>query len=244
MTPLRSWQHLSLCLCLLSLLAATGCDVRMGNWSQARYERTAERQTALPPGGALDVDTSSGSVTITGTETTECHVVAAITARAPSDEEAQELGEQVEIRLEQAGDTLKVRADKPKLKNHCSISVSYTITAPRRTNVQCHSSYGSLHLADLEGTIDGTSGSGSVTIDCTATCPADLIAEVTSSYGSIHFTAPPAFAGQVHLATRYGSVRTERPITISGSITKKKIAGTIGAGALRLETGNGSIELR
>jgi len=382
-------------LCTLLFLAA-GCDIKMGHWKQARYEKVVDHQTALSPGSELDVDTSSGSITITGADVSECRVTATITARAPSKEEAQALGEQVEIRLEQAGSTLKVRADKPKLGSNRSISVSYAITAPRQTNVQCHSAYGSLHLANFEGTVnakagsgsieaedirgatnldtsygsitcrhiagsevtlhsgsgsvtasdiegsarmdrsDGStkcegfsdgdlylksgsgriavadatfgrceanssygsvtgshlkgdsiklrsssggveiangtadtmdlsssygrvratqivtsdlkahSGNGSIDIDCDASCPPGLTVDAKTSYGSINFAAPPTFAGQIYLVTHYGRVRTDRPITISGEITKKKIAGTIGEGQghLRLETSSGSIQLK
>lgn len=397
MTLFRSWWRLSSSLCMLSLLAATGCNVQVRSWSQQEpSERTVEHRTTLPAGGTLDVDTSSGSITITGTETTECHVVATITARAPSAEEAQELAEQVEIRLEQSSDTLKVRAEKPTLSNNRSISVSYAITTPRRTNVQCHSSYGSLNLADLEGTVngktssgsieaenivgatnldtsygsvacrriigpevilhsgsgsvtaadikgtarmdssygsvkcerfsdgdltlksgsgritvadavfgkceanssygpvtgrrlegdaiklrsssgsveltDGTaktldlsssygrvramqivtsdlkahSGSGSIDIVCADACGPELKADVKTSYGSVDFVAPTEFSGRVYLVTHYGSVRTTRPITLTGEITKKKVAGAIGDGQghLRLETSSGSIQLK
>ena len=383
-------------LCVLLLLAGAGCEIEMGNWGQAHYEKVLDRHTALEPGCTLDVDTSSGSVTINGAEVSECSVTATITARAPSEAEAQALGEQVTIRLEQNERTLKVRADKPKLGNNRSISVSYAIIAPRRTNVQCHSAYGSLDLANLEGTVDGKtgsgsieaeniqgtthldtsygsitcrnvagqevtlhsgsgsvtagdikgtarmassygavecegfsdgdlflksgsgrvtiadatfgeceanssygpvtgrhlngnairlrsssgsvelsdgtaptldlsssygrvraagivtrdlkahSGSGSIDIVCAEACRPELTADVKTSYGSVDFTAPPEFTGRVHLATQYGSVRTDRPITISGEVTKKKVAGTIGDGRgdLRLETSSGSIQLK
>ena len=396
MASLRSSQHAFAGLWTLLLLAGAGCDVEMGNWCPARYEKIVDRDTTLASGSTLDVDTSSWSVTITWTEGSECSVSATITARAPSKEEAQELGEQVTIRLEQAGGTLKVRADKPKLRNNRSISVSYVITAPRQTNVQCHSAYGSLELANLEGTVnaktgsgsikaedirgaanldtsygsitctnvvgqevtlhsgsgsitasdikgtarmdssygsvkcerfsdgdlslksgsgritvadatfgkceasssygpvtgqrlegnaiklrsssgsvdlaDGTadtmdlsssygrvkamqittsdlkahSGSGSIDVDCAPACPAELTADVKTSYGNIDFGAPSGFSGRVHLTTHYGSVRTDRPITISGEITRRRIAGTLGDGhgSLRLETSSGSIQLR
>ena len=69
---------------------------------------------------------------------------------------------------------------------------------------------------------------------------------VKTSYGSVDFTAPPGFAGRIHLATNYGSVRSDRPITFSGEIDKKKIDGAIGNGRgdLRLESSSGSIQLR
>jgi DUF4097 and DUF4098 domain-containing protein YvlB len=403
MTLIRPQDRVFIGLGTLVLLAAAGCHIDssynagMGNrGQQARHEKIVERDTPLSGGSTLDVDTSSGSITIHGADVSACSVAATITGQAPSKEEAQTLAEQVEIRLQQTTDTLKIRADKPKLTNNRAISVSYAITVPRRTNVQCHSAYGSLALANLEGVVNaktgsgtieaediqgptnldsaygsircgrivgaevvlhsgsgsitasdikgtarmnsaygsvkcdrfsdgnlslksgsgrvtvadarfgeceaisaygsvtgsqlegdviqlrtssgnveitagtaetmdlssaygsvrGTqiitsdlkahSGSGNIKISCAAACPPELTADAKTAYGSIDFSPPTGFAGKVHLATQYGSVRTDQPITISGEITKKKIAGAIGEGQghLRLETSSGSIRLK
>jgi len=377
----------------MALLQA-GCDIQLGSWSQAKYERTVERQAPLAEGSTLVAHTSHGSVTVIGADVSDCTVVADICGRAPSKEEAQELAEQVDIELETAGDTLTVKADKPQTKRNRSISISYTITVPRRTHLDCESSYGSIKTSDIngnvrsksssgaiaaeniEGSVDlytsygsvtcrhisgdnitaksssgsitaediegqtqlstsyggitcrdmsegdirlksssGTikltnasfgecdahtsygsvvcerltgdaiklhSGSGSIKVTATGanaadlstsygritcrqftapdliarsgsgnidiTCsdsPADMTANLVTSYGNIHFTAPSGFGGRIDLSTGYGSVKTERPITISGKISKKKLQGTIGRGdgKLHLQTGSGSISL-
>jgi len=382
-------------LCILSLMMA-GCVIRSGTWSQAQYERTTSRQAPHGTNTAIDVESRFGSITITGTEANEFAVTATIMGRAPTEEEAQELAEKTQVRLESVANTLRVRADTPTTDNNRSVGVSYTITAPRQMNVKCESDYGRLHVAGIEGTVTGKSsngsveledvqgpvnlhtsygsitcrnvtgqmtelkssngsitladlkgsakvetsygsitcenfsdgdyylksgngrislahgsvgkcdasssygtivcndlkgttvkltsgngsleltdvdagflglatsygairasqittaniaarsGNGSINIACSASCPADLKAEIKSNYGSIDFTAPPQFAGQVHLSTQYGSVRTALPVTMSGEIDKKNITGTIGqgAGAVHLETSNGSVELK
>lgn len=359
MKALHVKQQAMLALPIAAVLAAAGCDFQMGNWSQARYERTITTQRPLPAGSTLDVETSSGSIAIDGADVTDCDIVATVTAQAPTEEEAQELAEQVTIEAESVGRTLKVRADKPRTGNNRSISVSYRIVAPRQTSIECVSSYGNLELADLEGTVSGRTSSGSVSVEnirgsvdltssygsvtcerfsegdlnlktssgkiavadaafgkcdavtsygpvaaqslhgetiylrsssgsieladaeagtmdlttsygrvdarqitvrdlrassssgsleivCTEACPPDLTANVRSSYGSVTFTAPQAFAGRVRMATDYGSVHTDRPITVSGEIGKKKIEGTIGQGQgnLHIETSSGSVTLR
>jgi hypothetical protein len=73
-----------------------------------------------------------------------------------------------------------------------------------------------------------------------------MTASGITSYGSIEFVAPPGFAGQVDLATSYGSIKTDLPITITGELTKKRLSGRIGEGKgrLRLETKSGSVNLR
>ncbi|UCD52365.1 MAG: DUF4097 family beta strand repeat protein [Phycisphaerales bacterium] len=204
----------------LLLLVAAGCDVEMGNWGQARDERIVERDTALAPGSTLDVDTSSGSISVIGNETSECRLSATITARAPSEEEARTLAEQVEIRLQQSADTVKIRADKPRLGRNRSISVSYTIAVPRRTNVQCHSAYGSLDLANLEGVVNAKTGSGSIqaehirgaanldTAYGSITCSDIVGQEVILHSGSGSVTARD-IKGTARMNSSYGSVRCE-----------------------------------
>jgi DUF4097 and DUF4098 domain-containing protein YvlB len=381
--------------CALSLMML-GCTIQCGGWNQAKYERTTEQQAPLGTNTAIDVDSRNGSITITGTDASEFSVTAMITGYAPTEDEAQELAEKTQIRLDSAGNTLRVRADMPTTGNNRGVSVSYTITAPRRVSVKCDSEYGSLHVAGVEGAVTGKSGNGAITVEdiqgpvnvhtsygsitcrnvtgqmnklestngsitiselkgsakvqtsygsiscesfsdgdyhlksgngrvslahgsvgecdasssygsivctdvkgnpiklssgngsievsdvdtrdlslsssygaikagrittadvtahsgngsieivCSESCPADLKAEVKSGYGSIDFTAPPQFAGQVRLSTDYGSVRTSRPVTMSGEIDKKNISGTIGegTGSLHLQTTNGSVDLK
>lgn len=57
--------------------------------------------------------------------------------------------------------------------------------------------------------------------------------------------APLAEGSTLAVETSYGSVKTERPITIRGNVSKKKLNGAIGQGTgkLHLETGSGSISL-
>jgi len=113
--------------------------------------------------------------------------------------------------------------------------------------VDLSTSYGQIRVDNVTtAQLTAKSSSGNVDVVCSDTTAADLNANVKTGYGSIRFTPPPAFAGAVYLATSYGSVRADRPITVSGELTKKKINGKIGdgPGTLRLETGSGSIVLK
>ena len=225
-------------LCILVLLGTIGCDVQTGNWGQAKHEKIVERQAAAAAGATLDVHTSSGSITVTGTEGSECGVVATVTARAPSDEEAQELVEQVEIKLEQTGDTLMVRAEKPKLRNNRSISVSYAITTPRRTSVICRSSYGGLKLANLEGMIQAKTSSGSIRAE---NIRGDT--NLDTSYGSI--TCSDIAGKEVTLHSSSGSIKAS---DISGTARMDSSYGSVQCerfsdGDLSLKSGSGRVAL-
>jgi len=208
---------LALGFCLAPMLIITGCDIRIGNWGQAKYERTVQQQTYLASGSTLVAETSFGSVTITGADVTDCNVVAKICGRAPTEQGAQELAEQVKIKLEVVDDTLTVKAEKPPEERKRSISVSYNITVPRQTNIKCSSSYGEIDLTDINGSVDGRTSSGSISAE--------------------------NIEGPVILNTSYGSVKCR---DISGdNVTIKSSSGSITAenikGSAQLDTSYGSI---
>jgi hypothetical protein len=245
--------------CCSSCIYVSGCNDGIGGWnssSQSRFERTIAQQIALDGVHALDVLSQSGSIPITGADVTDCNLVARVVAQAPTEEEARDLAERVEIVAQAAGTTLKIRSKEPNVSNNRWIGVSYTMTIPRRMNVRCNSRFGALDVSHIEGSLRATevtasnlsavSGNGGVRVACSAAGPADLKAQVRSSFGGVDFTAPAGFGGEVSLNANFGTVKTALPITVSGEISRNRVAGTIGdgVGKIRLESGNGSVGLR
>jgi DUF4097 and DUF4098 domain-containing protein YvlB len=225
-------------LSVFSIATLAGCDLRFADWSRAKFETTTSHQAPLAVGGTLDVATQSGSITITGAEVAECRVEATITAHAPTQEEAQQLADQVEIRLESAEDILKIRANKPDLAHNRSVAVSYAITAPRTINVLCESSYGSLHVANIEGAIKGKTSSGSVKAE---EIKGEL--DLNTSYGSIackHIDGQTVLlrssSGSITVTDLKGAAKME---TSYGSITCEESSG----GNLELKTSSGGIRV-
>jgi DUF4097 and DUF4098 domain-containing protein YvlB len=232
------WPNVVIGLSILWFVVLSGCYVQVGGCHQAHYRRTVSRQSACDPGSTLDVATQSGSITITGADGNECSVTAEIVASAPTEEEAQELAEQTEIRLETAGDTVKIRADHPHLANNRSIAVNYEIKAPRRINVLCQSEYGSLTTTHLAGAIKGKTGSGSIKAE-QIEGPVDL----DTSYGSIEcrgIAGPTVLlrsgSGSITAADLKGEAKI---VTSYGSITCDTFSGT----TLDLKTDSGKIAI-
>ena len=222
----------------LLLVAASGCDIDFGDWShmgQSQSEKTIARQIPLVGNDTLDVLTQFGSIEVTGTDAADCNIVAKVVAHAPTEEEAQELAEQVEIVGESTGSILKIRDRKPNLTNHQSIGISYTIAIPRRMNVRCDSDYGSLHVSGIEGRLDGKSSNGSIKGE-DIRGPVDI----KTSYGSItcrDMTGPMMLRssnGSITATALRGSVDAE---TSYGSITCEDFSD----GNLRLKSSNGRI---
>jgi len=225
---------LSLGLCLCLLLAVSGCVIHIGDWPRAKYEKTIRLQTPLESGSTVVAKTNYGSIKVGGADTTDCNVVATIRVQAPTEEEAAEIAEKVNVHLEPAGKTLTVRADKPHVKNNRSISISYQITVPMQTDIECASSYGSIELADTSGyvkahtsygSIDCDSINGQIQVDTSygrVDCREIISDELTagSNYGNIdieYSDSGPAEI-QAYVSTSYGSIDFTAPPGFTGQV--------------------------
>jgi len=223
------------------LLSVAGCIVIDGEgWSgRAKSERTVELQHPMASGSSLAVSTASGSIDVTGQDTDHVQVVATIQARAATEQEAQELADQVEIRFQESGDKLVVKADRPdNLHWNRSISISYVITVPRQTQVDCDSASGSLKLRDLTGNVNAHTASGSV-----EGAQIKGFVRLRSSSGSVH--CENVSGGDVDLDTASGGVRlsdasdigTCRAHSSSGSVRVQNVQ----ADAIRMDSGSGGV---
>ncbi|MHC4204443.1 MAG: DUF4097 family beta strand repeat-containing protein [Planctomycetota bacterium] len=232
----RIVKAISCCLCLLVIIS--GCDIQIGGWGQAKYEKTIQRQAPISSGSKLYVETSFGSITITGGDVTECSVIAEICGRAPTEEEAQLLAEQVKIELETVGSTLTVKADKPSSRNNRSVSISYDITIPQQTSIECSSSYGAIEIANIKGQTSGKTSSGSIDAK-NIEGPTNL----DTSYGSVN--CRNITGDNITLKSSSGSITAEiikgsaQLTTSYGSITCKDMS----EGDLKLKTSSGKIRL-
>jgi DUF4097 and DUF4098 domain-containing protein YvlB len=229
---------LALGFCLCPLLIAIGCDIQIGGWGQAKYEKTVQQQAPISAGSKLYVETSSGSITITGGDVTECSVIAEICGRAPTEEEAQLLVEQVTIELETVGNTLTVKADKPPSRNNRSVSISYDITVPKQTSIECASSYGAIEIVNIQGQTSGKTSSGSIEAK-NINGPTNL----DTSYGSVN--CRNITGNNITVKSSSGSITAEiikgptQLTTSYGSITCTDISD----GDLKLKTSSGKIKL-
>ena len=232
----RMFKSIICCLCLLVIIS--GCDIQIGDWWQAKYERTVQQQAPIIPDSKLYVETSSGSITITGGDVTECSVIAEICGRAPTEEEAQLLAEQVTIELETVGDTLTVKADKPPSRNNRSVSISYDITIPKQTSIECTSSYGSIEIVNIKGQASGKTSSGSI-----ETKNIEGPTNLDTSYGSVN--CRNITGNNITVKSGSGSITAEiikgsaQLTTSYGSITCTDMSD----GDLKLKTSSGKIRL-
>jgi DUF4097 and DUF4098 domain-containing protein YvlB len=211
------------CVLAVVTLGVGACNMEIHNWSSAHYERTVEVQQAMAEGGSLAVSTASGSIAVAGQAVSEARIVATIRGQAPTEEEARELAEATEIRIETSGDRVAIKADTPTQGNGRSVSISYDIVVPTRTSVECESASGGIKATALEGSVRGHTASGSVTCE-------------NLRNGSVNMDSS---SGSVRLSNAAGITSCEMH-TSSG----RAAAEWVQAQDIRIGSTSGSVELR
>lgn len=226
-------------LCVGCHIFITGCSVG----PRILYKKTIEQQHPLASERTVDAKTSSGSITIEGIDTNECHVLAKISVRAKTEARAAEIADQIEILIAPTPSGLEIRADKPRISN-VSISINYEITVPGQTSIVCSSSSGSINVKDIEGNVNARTSSGSVRCD-------NLLGDTATlgtSSGSVHLKN--AKLNTCRLQTSSGSIHGHeidcpdiKANVSSGSITIVCAQTTPPELKADLQTSSGSVNL-
>jgi hypothetical protein len=99
---------------------------------------------------------------------------------------------------------------------------------------------------ELSGDAKLKTHNGSVNVYYSEAAPSANDISITTYNGGIAFTAPPGLSARIDASTHNGSINTDLPIMVSGKVSKRQLAGTIGSGQgrLHLETHNGSIRIQ
>lgn len=173
-------------------------------------------------GGDIELKTSSGKIALTKAAFGNCSSHTSFGSITSS---------------ELAGKSLTLKSN----------SGSINLTEVSAGTADIFTSFGRINCRRITSSdLTAGSNSGNIDIVCSDSTPAEINANVVTSFGSIDFVTPPGFSGQVELATNFGSVNTNLPITITGEVSKKKLTGKIGEGKgkLHLETRSGSIKIK
>jgi len=250
--------------CLLCVsVVITGCCISIGDFCRAKYEKAEHLSAPLEPGQSLHLQNNVGEITVAGVDVTRCDVTATITARAMTKEGAEKLAEEVQIKLEPSDNKLNIRVEKPDKMCKHSITIDFNITVPKQTALQLATNVGEIHISNITqpieaetdvgtitcrqitGDIDLATNVGEVTVVYSETAPSACNADIKTDVGEIDFTAPPELSAQVNVSVDIGSIQTDLPLTVKGTINKS-LSGTIGKGEGKviLKTNVGSIKIR
>jgi DUF4097 and DUF4098 domain-containing protein YvlB len=211
----------------LLTLTLQGCFININGCCQDNkfeFKRTEEHTISADGITALDIDTFFGSVTVKGDDINYINITADVKAGAPTVEEAQQITEQTEIKIEPVNGTLRIFIKKPKMADSRSLGVSFNITMPKSVAAKLKSSFGSVKVTDLAADVKADTSFAS--IEC-SNIKGSL--DLETSYGSIDckdiksekLKAHTSFAsiscrdvtGRVDLQTSYGSIDCDNLIT-------------------------------
>jgi hypothetical protein len=250
--------------CLLCVLTFTACScINIGDLAKFNYEKTEKLNSPLTPGSTLVLENDVGSIVIDGLDVSDCKVDATVKAKAPTEEEAQQLVEQTKIELEPNGNILTVKITRPPKKKHCSISIDFIIAIPKQTALQISSDVGAIRISkitetikvrtdvgeisckEISGDVDLQSDVGKINVVYSKAAPAVCNATISTDVGSVDLTVPPECSATVQANTDVGSISTDMPMTIKGTVGKN-LRGTMGSGEgkINLKTDVGAIKIR
>jgi DUF4097 and DUF4098 domain-containing protein YvlB len=153
--------------------------------------------------------------------------------------------------------------DRSRASRSSSVRVDYTVLVPREirvnvstgrgdidveragTAVTASTGAGRVFVATERGPVNVSTGSGDVDIRIQSASAEAGVAAVTGS-GLIRVSLPWDFNGDIDTQSENGELRSDFDISLLGRIEPRHIRGTIGRGGphIRLQTGNGRIELR
>lgn len=215
---------------VVALLGCTSCVyIRTCDDPMARYERTVPLSASLEPGSCFSADTRDGSIAIEGTETNECTLTATIVAHAWTEEHAQELAEQVAVRLEPTGEGLTVVIDRPSVVRNAWFNVSLRGSLPTRTRLTLSTSDGAIDIATITGDVEARTSDGSIEAR-----DIDGDTKLRTSDGSI--TGTRMKARTLDCRTSDGRIRLSD--VTAASLTADSSDGSIAIESLHAETAN------
>ena len=152
-------------------------------------------------------------------------------------------------------------------ENHMSthnndVSVNFTVRVPAGVRFSGQTVNGKVEANNLSGDVEAKTVNGGINVSTTGLARAQTVngsitvamgradgsddLEFKTVNGSIDLTFPAGLSADFEAKTLNGEISSDFPLTVQGSFSRRRLSGTIGGGgrALRLETVNGSVQIR
>ena len=234
------------------------------NWSNGnRVSANDLRETKMPAGNTVKVDSKNGRITVKGENRSDILVRACVRAWAKSKSEAESVVKSIRV------DTTTVikAANVPEKSNW---SVSYEIHVPKSTNldlsarngritinsvngqIKFETKNGRISLSDVAGNVKGMTRNGRVTVKLSGSRWQGNGLDVQTTNGRISLYMPANYAANVEAGTNNGRFSSDfAPLRISREGKKRRRGGPHkvnasinGGGAkIRLVTTNGRVKI-
>lgn len=216
-------------------VAQNGNSVRIGYDipEDVRRHVSISYEITLPPDTTLAVNTGSGEISVEGVRATaKLHT-------GSGGIRARDLGPQ--SRLETGSGS--IRADSVSAPLYASTgSGSIVADLAGSGDVEAHTGSGSIELRGVNGGLRGRTGSGHITADGNVKGPWQL----HTGSGGVRLALGSSGGFELNVHTGSGSIHSELPITVQGTLNRRELRGAVRGGGPEVEisTGSGDVEIR
>jgi hypothetical protein len=219
-----------------------------------------QEQTIRPGRGAIRVNAHpNGGVTVIGWDRDEIVLRSKITARARTEDRAEEIGREVRVRVRGT----EIDADGPESRNREWWSVSFELRVPRNSDLWVRAHNGGIEVAEVKGDIDlgttngglslralggnvrGQTTNGGVDVELVGREWDGRGLDVETTNGGIDLTVPDRYSADLETGTVNGGLEIDFPIQVRGRLSKQ-INTKLGDGGapIRAVTTNGGVSIR
>ena len=199
----------------------------------AKHHVAISYEVTVPPDTTLQVNSGSGDISVEGVRATSKLHTGSGSIRA------RDLGR--DSRLETGSGSIK--ADSvvaPIYASTGSGSIQADLTGSG--DVDVHTGSGNIDVRGVNGGLRARAGSGHLGVDGNVKGPW----QVHTGSGSVRLALGSSGGFDMNLHTGSGSIHSDLPITVQGSIGKRELKGSVRGGGPEVEvsTGSGDIEIR
>jgi hypothetical protein len=141
-------------------------------------------------------------------------------------------------------------------------SVNFTVRVPAGVRFKGRTVNGKVGAENLTADVDASTVNGGINVSTSGLASARTVngsitvrmgradwsdgLEFKTVNGGIDLSVPGSLSAEVQAKTVNGDITTDFPMTVTGTVSRRRLSGTVGGGGrgLRLETVNGSVQLR
>jgi len=267
----RTRAGIGTALLLVGAIGGAGCEVRAGDgdfsfdvW-QGRAQDTWERTYTIAPGGRIEVLNVNGEIRASASPDGTVRVVAERSARAGSDEAAQDVLRQIEMREEVGASRVRIETRGPRgaWRGH---KVIYAVQVPVGVHVDLRTVNGGVRLDNVGGEVRATATNGGVSgrvadvslvdarttnggveLEVSGTVARDGRVSLASVNGGVRLAVPQGTQADVTARCTNGRVSvSDLDFAVDGEQTRRRLSGRLNGGGARidLQTTNGGVAIR
>jgi len=266
----QAWRFQMAAALVAAAVLSAGCEIRAGEgdfsfeMAAGKASDTWTRSYDLPAGGRIEILNVNGQITAQAATGGKVEVTAERSASAPTDEQARELLNAVQMREEVGAGRVRIETIAPKMRlgGH---KASFVVRVPPGVHVDLRTVNGGVRLDNVGGEVRATTTNGGVR----GTVGAATLVEVRTTNGGVELALAGALGdgADVRLSSVNGGVRLavpadtkaavqarcvngrvdvgDLPIAVEGEQTRRRVQGTLNGGGARidLQTTNGGVTL-